>query len=192
MGTLMWIHLQGGLLLAVLVTARPSLRRPVWVLAAAGAAWLPLADGSDLAGWLYAYSDQLSLPSLALLLGLLARRCGAPLPAEAGDTRLFFAPTLVLALGLYPPALGLGPWDPYALGFGPWALPLVTLTLAGLAALRGHWPPAWTLVAAVAAWLGGIAESVNLWDYLTDPWLGMAALAWMVRKWQRKNLRSTV
>jgi hypothetical protein len=70
---------------------------------------------------------------------------------------------------LYPFALGLTWFDPYALGYGS----PIFVTALSLIALAAWWAGlnAVVLILAVAvfAYLGGMYESRNLWDYLLDP-----------------------
>ena len=82
----------------------------------------------------------------------------------------------VIALFLYPLALGWGDWDAYRLGWSSpalWAV-LLVLSLACWAAGLRLLP---ALVAlALLAWAVGALESGNLWDYLIDPWLAVASI----------------
>lgn len=71
---------------------------------------------------------------------------------------------------LYPFALGFTGFDPYALGYGTSLAFATALLLIALAAWwEGLNVVALVLVVAIVAFLGGVYESRNLWDYLIDP-----------------------
>lgn len=148
------------------------------LLAAVVAALVPLGS-LPAAGYLRGIVGELSVTTVLLLVRGLLR----PIPGWAAvDARSRLAlQVLVAATGLvlYPPALGLGPFDPYGLGYAnPWFLGgLLALVLA--ARLRRLTLVAWCLALAVLAWAVGAYESRNLWDYLVDPLLaawGLGAL----------------
>jgi hypothetical protein len=130
--------------------------------------------GLSLAGFLRGLVGDLSTTSVLLLLAALV----AQLRHLAGgdgvawwNMRERFALYLfvcVLALLLYPFALGIGMLDPYRSGFGGVGL-LVMLALLSLWSMRrGSYllPAACSL--AVLAWSMGWYESTNIWDYLID------------------------
>lgn len=135
-------------------------------------------EGLPAAKWFVSFIPGLSVPALALLADGIAvhgSRCGFLRPAERSTS---FAFALLAGLLLYPSALGLGSFDTYALGWdfsaltiatGVWTLWLIQrrsrLSLVFLLALLG--------------WQAEAAESRNLWDYLVDPMLCLAALAWL-------------
>jgi len=70
---------------------------------------------------------------------------------------------------LYPFALGLTWFDPYALGYESLTFGTALLLIALAAWRRGFTVVVLVVVAAVLAYLGGVYESRNLWDYLIDP-----------------------
>jgi hypothetical protein len=91
------------------------------------------------------------------------------------------AAILLAALLLYPMSLGLGDWDPYRLGWGNmwmWGTLLVLVVGCWLSGLR--WLPL-LVGTAVLCWSAGLMESGNLWDYLLDPWLVLAASVYSVK-----------
>jgi hypothetical protein len=183
----LWAHLQTALLLGWLVSLPAGRRRASvrWLpLPALAAAWLPLGD-LDLSAWVYAYSGPLAVPSWVLLgAGLLHRTGLAPRLPGAERTALL-GMVAVLALLLYPLALGLGPYDPYGLGFAGPGLPLAVAAGALLAWWQQRPGVALTVLVALAAWTLGLGESHNLWDYLLDAWLGLAAWGWFLLRWVR-------
>ncbi len=80
------------------------------------------------------------------------------------------------ALFLYPFALGLTYFDPYSLGYGSTALAVV-LSLLCLAAWQLKlYLVLLCIIFAILAFLIGLYESSNLWDYLIDPWVSLYAL----------------
>jgi hypothetical protein len=111
----------------------------------------------------------LSITTMVVLLRSLLRpvfRWG-PIDAKSG-----LAVQVLVAVGglaLYPPALGLGPFDPYRLGYGdPWLM-FALLLLAMAAWFLGFHLVTLCIVLAVLAHAAGSYESRNLWDYLLDP-----------------------
>ena len=85
----------------------------------------------------------------------------------------------------YPPALGLGPFDPYAVGYQPWPLLLAigALAVVLLRCRREDW--LLILSASLAGYAGG--QFANLWDALIDPLLVLAALAVVVGQLARRR-----
>lgn len=168
-----------ALLLGLPGIARLRRAHPVPLLLAAVAAALVPTGALPAAGYVRGIVGDLSVTTVLLLL------CGLLRPAlgwAAIDARSRLALQVLVATGglvLYPPALGLGPFDPYRLGYAsPWFLGgLLALALA--AGLGRFTLVACSLALAVLAWAVGAYESRNLWDYLVDPPLaawGLGAL----------------
>jgi len=139
--------------------------------------WCPVGPARlPLVAYVRGISSDLSISLIAITcLGIYQRLRGIPLTAQRERMALSF----VFAAGavfLYPLALGWGDWDAYRLGWGSpafWAA-LLALSLACWAGGLRLLP---TLVAlALLAWVAGALESTNLWDYLIDPWLAVAAI----------------
>lgn len=140
--------------------------------------WMPVGGLSALAVLQGVFSG-LSVGS-ALLLGALALPRvfpALPAPFAKHESRRLSFILATPALFFYPAALGLGPVDPYAWGYrGAPALPLILGALA-LAAWLGGWRfSALALLLALSAWRLDLLASSNLWDYLFDPLLVLAAL----------------
>jgi hypothetical protein len=184
-----WTGLSGlalvWLLLALRLPVASRLARPRLYLFVAGAycaVMLPVF-GLSLAGWLRGMVGDLSVTSVLLLATALYTRL-RQLTGDADhavwDARdryglLFFLS--VVALLLYPFALGIGVLDPYRSGFGGVG-PILALALLALWAMRRNLrllPLA--LALAALAWSLGWYESTNLWDYLVDAPLAIYALA---------------
>ena len=170
-----------GLLCVALFAALVRLRR--WPLRVRYAASLtavvlllfPFGDLSP-AGYVRGLTGDLSAATLALAANALADALrGRPLFGRR-DVDALLAATVAAGVFLYPFALGWTPFDPYALGYGSIAF-ITALLLLTLAA----WRAGLTLVVLVVllaglAFLGGVYESRNLWDYLVDPLVSLYAL----------------
>jgi hypothetical protein len=139
--------------------------------------WCPVGSARlPLVTYIRGISSDLSITLVALsCLNLRQRLLGL------GSNRLRerMAVSVVISLAalvLYPLALGWGDWDIYRLGwssFGMWA-GLLLISLACWAQGLRLLP---TLVALpLLAWCFNLLESTNLWDYLIDPWLAIAAI----------------
>jgi hypothetical protein len=149
-----------------------------WVaLAAFVLALLPIA-GLSLAGWLRGMVGDLSITSLLLLgAALYARlRPAAPVIWDARERYglLFFL--CLLALLLYPFALGLGTLDPYRSGFASMSFITALSLLAFWLLRRNLFLLPLAIALALLAWTVGWYESSNLWDYLIDAPLAIYAL----------------
>lgn len=139
--------------------------------------WCPVGPARlPLVAYVRGISSDLSISLVAIAcLGMYRRLRGlAPVaPRERMALSLAFAAG---ALFLYPLALGWGDWDAYRLGWGSpafWAA-LLALSLACWGAGLRLLPM--LVVLALLAWVAGALESTNLWDYLIDPWLALAAI----------------
>lgn len=158
----------GVMLSGLPVVARLAVAR-FWLVAAIMALALIPISGLSIAGYVRGVSGDLSVTSL-LLFGWA---CSTP--KDGSQRRSLLLGVLVLALLLYPWALGIGSFDPYRLGYGSHYLLVGLMAFALLCWLRGYTLIALALALAVLAWAMGIYESANLWDYLLDPWLASYA-----------------
>ena len=153
------------------------LRRVLFIAGAYVVVIIPVF-GLPLAGWLRGMVGDLSLTSVLLLGGALIVRVN---PAMGGlwDARerasllLFIS---VMALMLYPFALGWGPLDPYRSGYGSIGLIVMLALLALWALRRGLALLPLAIALAVTGWSFACYESTNLWDYLLDAPLALYAL----------------
>lgn len=154
-----------------------------WLVAAIMVLAVVPISGLSVAGYVRGVSGDLSVTSL-LLLGLALR--GQERPQWRGMLLL----VVVMALILYPAALGVGSFDPYRWGYGSPYL-LAALLAAAFLSWRGHHSLiALAITVAVATWTLGGYESANLWDYLLDPWLAMYALLALISGWLKPLQRS--
>lgn len=154
-------------------------------MAAAVLALIPLGELS-LAAYLRGITGDLSISSVALLARCLIARQ----PLDAHNRLALQLALALLALALYPLALGLAAFDPYRLGFGN-AWLVGALGLAALAAWRARLTPlALGIALALLAWAIGWYESGNLWDYLIDPLVSLWAIGALLLRRAKQVLRT--
>ncbi len=171
----------GLLCLALAATAFRLHRFPMKVryaaaLVAAVAVFFPVGDLS-IAGILRGVTGDLSAATLALAANAVCARLAGRTLFESRERHALLGLVAAAALFLYPFALGWTPFDPYALGYGSIAF-VAALLFVTLAAWRmGLKLAVLVVLAGALAWLGGLYESRNLWDYLIDPLAGAYALA---------------
>ncbi|MEO6320595.1 MAG: hypothetical protein ABIO73_08305 [Polaromonas sp.] len=139
--------------------------------------WVPVgATHLPLLAYIRGISSDLSMTLVALAcLGLSQRLFGVPVIARRESMALNGA-IAVAALFLYPLALGWGDWDAYRLGWGSLGLWATLLVLSLVFWIKGLRLFPMLVGLALLAWSTGLMESTNLWDYLVDPWLAIAAL----------------
>ncbi|MFA6013970.1 MAG: hypothetical protein WC742_02810 [Gallionellaceae bacterium] len=126
--------------------------------------------GLSLAEILRGLLGDLSITSLLMLV--LALRINTDV-LQQRNLKIFIA---LMALVLFPFALGVGMFDPYRLGFGnPGFIAALLLISLGTYYLRQTYI-ALSITLAALAWSVGWGEANNLWNYLIDPWLGIYAL----------------
>ncbi len=163
-------------------TSLPLRWKKVVTLACFLMLWLPVGGAQlPVLAYIRGISSDLSITLVVLAcLGLRQRLSGRRV-AHSREHTAVLAVVAVAALFLYPLALGWDDWDAYRPGWGApgmWAALLFISLLAWAAGLR-LLP---TLVAlALLAWTAGVLESTNVWDYLMDPWLAVAAIFHCVR-----------
>lgn len=163
-----------------LCAGRGRLPLPRWArLATAGLLlllWWPAGPaGLPLLAAVRGISSDFSV-TLVLLAGLGAWRRWRGMPAlPRRELSALYGAVAVAAVFLYPLALGWTDWDAYRLGWGSLGLwsGLLAVSVAawvcGLRLLPGM------IAAGLLGWSFGLLESANLWDYLLDPWLAVAA-----------------
>ena len=138
--------------------------------------WWPLgAAHMPAAAYVRGISSDLSITLVVLVCLPLFR--GAPHRFNSREKIPVFAAVLAAAGFLYPMALGLGDWDPYRLGWGQPGMWIGLLILAFVCWLNGLRLLPALIAVSLLAWTAGLLESGNLWDYLLDPWLTLAACA---------------
>jgi len=187
-------HTGSGLLLASMIMAASKLLRlPVaarFVLfyLACCLAFIPI-EGLQMpvAGYIRGIFGDLSITTLILLF---TASMSALLDMNFYKPRSFFlSMLLVLTVGLflYPFSLGFTYFDPYALGYSSKTF-LAFFFAAALAAWYFNlYFLVIIIVLDVSAYLIGINESRNIWDYLVDPLLTLFAFFWLII-WMIKRL----
>lgn len=138
--------------------------------------WLPVGAAQlPVLAYIRGVSSDLSVTLVALAcLGLCQRLLGFP----AVEQREKFALNAVVAAAavcLYPLALGWGDWDLYRAGWGSYGMVAALLALSLLCWTKGLRLLPMLVGLSLLAWSVGLMESANLWDYLMDPWLAVAA-----------------
>ena len=97
----------------------------------------------------------------------------------------------LIAIIFYPLALGLSMLDPYAWGYDSFTLLAAVMAAALAAWFVGSNRIAIILALAILAWAAGWHESTNLWDYILDPFLGLWAIASLIRSaWRARAARA--
>ncbi|MDD5059220.1 MAG: hypothetical protein PHQ60_15260 [Sideroxydans sp.] len=177
-----WTGLSGlalvWMLLALRLSARFSLpKQRLLAVAVYFAVMLPVS-GLSLAGWLRGMVGDLSISSVLLLGAALYARL-RPDAQAIWDARERYGLLFllgVLALVLYPFALGIGMSDPYRSGFGGIGFIMMLALLAFWTLRRNLKLLPLAIALALLAWTVGWYESSNLWDYLIDAPLAIYAL----------------
>jgi hypothetical protein len=81
--------------------------------------------------------------------------------------------------------------DPYVWGYDSITLLTAVMAVALDAWLVGSNRIAIILALAILAWAAGWHESTNLWDYILDPFLGLWAIASLIRSaWRARAARA--
>ena len=139
--------------------------------------WCPVGSARlPIVAYVRGISSDLSISLVAIAcLGIYQRLSGANLVGGRERTlvNVVFAAAAVF---LYSLALGWGDWDAYRLGWGSAGLWVALLVLALACWAKGFRLLPVLLALALLAWVAGALESANLWDYLMDPWLAVAAI----------------
>ena len=158
-------------------------RRGIGFAALALALALVPLGGLPLVGYVRGITGDLSVTTLVLLtIGL----CGGFLSSVEPQERRALSMLVVLgALFLYPMALGWGSFDPYRLGFEPSGLLAALFVVAVVAWLRQFYVLLVAILVAVSSHALALTESLNLWDYLFDPWLVMASIYDLRSLWRK-------
>lgn len=139
--------------------------------------WLPVGPAQlALLAYIRGVTSDFSITLIALAsLSIVAQWRGQPL-VSCREKRVMQGVVAGTAIVLYPLALGLGDWDPYRLGWGSWEMLLGLLLISILCWARGARLLPMLVALALLFWSADVMPSGNLWDYLLDPWLAIAAL----------------
>jgi hypothetical protein len=179
-----WSHLSFvlvvvSLMLPVQKRVNSRLFEVLVVIVSTGLAFIPM-QVSDLSGFALSHIGTLST-STVILMAFEILACWRFARPVLSDTRrhqnIFW---VAAGLLLYPSATGFLEFDIYSLGYSrlmAWFL----VASACIAICLEHQLLAVCLSSAILAHSLNIHESPNVWDYLIDPWLCMAAagqLSW--------------
>jgi len=139
--------------------------------------WIPLGVAQlPVAAYLRGITSDFSVSLIVLAALNLSSRLLRVKLFDRREYQAVFYGVAAAALFLYPSALGWGNWDAYRPGWGSagmWAGLFLVCVVSWVAGLR---LPALLIALAMASWTAQMMESTNLWDYLLDPWLGIAAI----------------
>lgn len=160
----------------------PLTARAVLLLVASVVLWIPAGAAQlPLVAYVRGISSDLSISLVALAAaGAWSRLRGVP-PARGRELAAVYVVLAATALFLYPLALGWGDWDAYRPGWGSPAMLGLLLLLSLACWWRGLRLLPLLVALALLAWSVGLLESTNLWDYLIDPWLAVAALFYCLK-----------
>jgi len=138
--------------------------------------------GLPLAGYLRGVVGDPSISTMMLAGAWLVSFVLGRELVDARERSAWLLAAVVAALILYPGALGASAFDPYSLGYGSYGFATILLAVTLVAWRAGRFWLVASIVAAVTAYLLGLLESANLWDYLVDPLIaGYGALWWLRR-----------
>ncbi len=154
--------------------------RAVLLLAGIVLALWPVG-GLPLAGYLRGFTGDLSVTTLILTLSAcISIFVDKEIFRQSSLTALLFL-VVAGAQFLYPFALGLTYFDPYSLGYGSTAFAVVLSLLCLVAWYLDFYLVLLCVTLAIIAFLLGLFESNNLWDYLIDPWISLYALIRIIK-----------
>ncbi len=155
---------------------------PAIILASASALMVNLPIGGLPAGrWLVSLYPNPSIPLTALLLSSVLKNSFQLnlLDMRAIQTCRFFS--LLAGVVLYPMALGIGAFDPYGAGWHfSWLFVILLCVTLLLLFFKNRFSV--VLLATILAYDLHLLESGNLWDYLVDPILVLAAIIGLIAR----------
>jgi len=132
--------------------------------------------GLPAARWLISLNANFSIPFTAVLFALVWEGAWKKPVLDAKGYSACWIFGLTAGLLLYPMALGMGRFDPYPLGWAFSVFFVLLMTATVLLLIYGN-RFGIVLVAAILAYNLGVLESLNLWDYVVDPFYVLASLA---------------
>jgi len=171
--------------------ARGAAARVAVAVACAVIVFVPIA-GVPVGGYIRGVFGALSLPTLALLVSIALGPVGGVVLLGRREATAVLGTGAVLAVLLYPSAFGFLPADFYGLGYAPGGLAVLLLLITVGLYAAGRRRAALVYAAAAIAFHLRAFPSPNLWDYITDPYLPVAAVAalivWPARAaWRRRT-----
>ncbi|MCW8963788.1 MAG: hypothetical protein OQL16_08330 [Gammaproteobacteria bacterium] len=172
-------------LIAVPLTAlkQPCFKRKTVTIAIflmMGLAVVPINELSVLA-YIRAVLADLSITSMILLCAMIASAYTGQRFIKTSSRHQLENSVLIAALILYPLGLGLTPYDTYAAGYGSLTMLGMLVLVAGYLLWREAYFVLTLLLIAICAYLAGMLQSSNLWDYMIDPWLVILVITTKIR-----------
>ncbi|MCZ6640268.1 MAG: hypothetical protein O7F71_01720 [Gammaproteobacteria bacterium] len=155
-------------------------------LIAAGGLFIPINEVSLIVQLKGVFAD-LSLTSVTLLISWPLLRVTNN-SFNTSELTWLCAVISILALLLYPMALGVGPYDPYILGYQPVVLLTLAAALGIVAVQKKCWMSAATVVVVLLGYWLRVLPSQNLWDYLLDPILVIFAISYLLHRAYRLRI----
>ena len=126
-------------------------------------------NGLSVGRWIYSLNANVSIVfTVMLLYKILADYLGIDLLDETSRKTAWIFGVLA-GIFLYPFAWGIGMIDPYEWGFSFSGLFVAIMALTLILFYKEN-RFGWALLAAVLGLNLGLLESINLWDYLIDPY----------------------
>ena len=151
-----------------------STRMAIGVAIASLITLIPM-HGLSLFMYLWSIIGDLSLTSKTYLVAWLLYRLGGPVVTDVKEVRKVMHAITIIGLVFYPLALGLSPFDPYSTGYSASILIVLTVVLLVYGMRKGNLVLSASMLLALWAYLLGLMESDNLFDYLVDPLLFLYA-----------------
>ena len=189
-----WSHLTFALLIAsilsLIVKCRSRLQSVLLCLSMPAVLGVLPIGQTDVSGFALAHMGTLSASMLVLLAFQLFANCGFVEAFSAPVWRNMNMFWLVTGAVLYPSALGLFDHDVYTFGFRS-TMSWCVLGVSCAVALCNYRMLAFCLALSVLAHQLQFHESCNLWDYMIDPWLWIAAAVSLISEACRRLFAST-
>lgn len=159
------------------IGGRFKLQQSMLITGVAIAALTILIPVQGLSLFLYVWSiiGDLSLTSKTYLAIWLLYRLGGPVVTDIKEIRKVMFAIAIVGLVFYPLSLGLSPFDPYSTGYSASILIVLTVVLLVYGMRKGNFLLSASMLLALWAYLLGLMESSNLFDYLLDPLLFLYA-----------------
>ena len=133
-----------------------------------------------IAGYIHAYTGDLSITSVLLLLIFLRLLLTGRSSVKAGTFTTLLSVICGAGIFLYPFALGISFFDSYSLGYNSLLFTGILFFITIGAWYIKNYLLVWCIVLSVLAYMIGWYESDNMWDFLLDTVLWVFAVVWMV------------
>jgi hypothetical protein len=151
-----------------------STRMAIGVAIASLAMLIPV-HGLSLFMYVWSIISDLSLTSKTYLVAWLLYRLGGPVVMDMKEVGKVMRGITIIGLLFYPLSLGLSSFDPYSTGYSASILIVLTVVLLVYGMRKGYLVLSASMLLALWAYLLGLMESDNLFDYLLDPMLFLYA-----------------